>query len=445
MQKVDYWGEIIFADIYRDTKKHRYAITSKDFNLNRLCDKQAFGSRIEQGLSVSIITPFFSEYDFYEQARCIIESNDDNGCIIIRLPDTEKLAVELRTYLKTEKYIARKNDGNPEIARILRDRKEDNRTRKKRLTDIVKEMIRDAQYYVAGQKLDIDSEDPLTALVKAGDYLIDNTFNKMDYIEHPHTNPQAEIQTVLSRDDLVQTTLDMTLPEHNPKAIAEVREYIDLCTRTSKQIVMHDLVEGRFSNRPYGWSEWETVLILARMIVAGEIQVVMNNAIIERNRVYDTISRTSNWRKIIIRQRHRVDNQIIEGLRKLGQDLFGDMGPDSEDGLFSFFKERLTEWDKNLTGYKTLSDTGNYPGSKEIKEGINLVSRLINLNDSFAFMKRFDEIKGELKDFSDDFHDIDNFYKTQRPVWEKLQKHYARFQLNQFELEKTRRIRTSVA
>lgn len=429
-------GEIIFADIYQDTKKHRYTLTGKDFSINRLCDKQTAGSRIEQGLLVSIITPFYSDYELYEQTRCICESTDDNGCIIIKLPDRDKLAVELRTYLKTEKYIARKNDGNPEIARILRDRKEDNRTRKKRLIDILKEMICDAQYFAAGQKLNIDTEDPLTSLVKVCDYLIENTFNKMDYIEHPHINPQMEVQAVLRRDNLSQTALDMTLPEHNPRAVAEVREYIDLCTRTSAQIVMYDLVEGRFSNRPFGWPEWETVLILARMIVAGEIQLVLNNAVIDKNRINEAISRTGNWRKITIKQRHRVDTHVLESLRRLGQDLFGEMGPDSEDGLFSFFKENLTEWNKKLTEYKTLSDTGNYPGAKEIKDGTNLVLRLITLNDSFSFMKRLNEIKGNLKDFSEDFHDIDNFYKNQRKVWENLKEKLRRFQLNQFELEK---------
>tara|TARA_B100000315_G_scaffold6587_1_gene6665 strand:- start:162 stop:848 length:687 start_codon:yes stop_codon:yes gene_type:complete len=51
-------------------------------------------------------------------------------------------------------------------------------------------------------------------------------------------------------------------------------------------------------------------------------------------------------------------------------------------------------------------------------------------------MQRINGIKDELKDFSGDFHDIDNFYKTQRPVWERLRKSLAKFQLNDFELEK---------
>ncbi|MFC1792652.1 BREX system P-loop protein BrxC, partial [Planctomycetota bacterium] len=231
--------------------------------------------------------------------------------IVIKLPENTKLRDELWTYLKTEKYIARKNNGNPEIARILRERKDENRTRKTRLMDMVKEMLTQADFYAAGQTLRIDGSDSVGAFSDAVEYLIENTFTKMGYIEHPCNNPQAEIQSVLRANDIGQQTLNLTLPEYNPKAVAEVREYVSLCTQTSKQIVMHELITKRFHNRPYGWPEWETVLILARLIVASEIHLIMNGAIVESKRVYELISKTSNWRKITIKRRKIVDKILL--------------------------------------------------------------------------------------------------------------------------------------
>jgi len=422
-------GVVIFDDIYKENKKHRYAKTGKDFNINRLCDKRPIGSRVEQGLVVSVITPFNDAYGQYDQPRCTLESIEDSGGIIIKLSDIENLEAELRIYLKTEKYISRKNDENQEIKRILRDRKEDNRIRKNRLMEFTKEMLVNADYYVAGQKRDMDAE-PLTALGEACDYLIDNTFTKMGYIEKSHTDLQREVQAVLRADNMV-----LNLPEYNLKAIEEVREYVGLCISTSRQIVMQDIVCNRFANRPYGWMEWDTILLLARMIVAGEINLVMNSAIIERQRIYEIISRTSNWKKVTLRQRKVVDPGTLEAIRKLGQDLFGDMGPDSEDGLFVFLKDRVVERDGKLNQYKVLADTGDYPGGTEIGDGIRLMSVLVSIDESSLFMQRINEIKDELKDFSEDFHDIDNFYKTQCPVWERLRKSLAKFQLNDFELE----------
>lgn len=429
-------GNIIYEDIYRGNKKHRYTKTGKDFDINRLCDLIAHGGKVDDGLIASIITPFCDDFSHYDKAKCILDSNNEGGHAIICLPEKNQLDIELRTYLKTEKYIARGPVANPEIERIKRDRKEENRQRKIRLIEMVKEMLAQADYYAAGQQLDISASEPITALSEAIDYLIDNSFNKMGYIEHSCNDPIKEIQAVLRSNDIGQQTLNLSLPEYNPKATDEVREYIDLCTKTSKQIVVHDMITKRFSGRPYGWPDWEAMLILARLIVAGEIQFVMHSDILETKRVFEQISKTSNWRKITIKQRKTVDSQLLEQTRKLGQDLFGQMGPDNEDGLFSFFRERFSQWQGKLKEYKTLADTGNYPGANEMAEGLRHISVLLNDKESFRFINRLKELKNTLLDFAEDFHDIDTFYKTQRPVWEKLRKEYGKFQLNKFELEK---------
>lgn len=429
-------GTLIFEDILKGHKKHRYSKTSADFDINRLCDLYAVGGKVEEGLVLSVITPFCEEYSSYDKAKCIMQSTEDNGHIIVKLPENAKLREELWTYLKTEKYIARKNVANPEVERILRDRKEENRIRKTRLMDMMKEMLAQADFYAAGQPLRIDGSEPVGAFSDAVEYLIENTFTKMGYIEHPCKDPQAEVQSVLRANDIGQQTLNLTLPQYNPKATAEIREYVSLCTKTSKQIVMHELVTKKFHNRPYGWSEWETVLILARLIVASEIQLVMNGAIVESKRVYEQISKTSNWRKITIKRRQMVDSALLEQTRHLSRELFGVMGPDNEDGLFNFFREKLTEWNGRLSQYRTLADTGNYPGAEEIRSGLQHISVLLNDKESYIFINRVKELKADLLEFADDFHDIDNFYKTQKPMWEKLSKAYGRFELNRFELDK---------
>ena len=429
-------GNIIFEDILKGNKKHRYSQTNADFDLNRLCDLYAVGGKVEEGLIISVITPFCDDYNSYDKTKCIMQSTEENGHIIIKLPDKAKLQEEIWTYLKTEKFIARKNIANPEVERILKDRKAENRLRKNRLIEMAKEMLAEADIYAASQSIDFSSSDPSSILSDTVEYLIDNTFSKMSYIEHPTTNAQAEAQAVLRANDVGQQTLNLTLPEYNPKATGEVRQYIDLCTKTSKQIVMHDLVTKKFHYRPYGWSEWETVLILSRLIIAGEIQLIMNSSIIENKRIYELISKTSNWRKITIKLRKTVDTALIQQTRQLGKSLFGVMGPDNEDGLFNYFRERLSEWQSSIQQYKPLADTGNYPGQAEIDKGLTHTSVLLNDKDSFTFINRLKELKGDLLDFADDFHDIDNFYKTQKPTWEKLRSEYARFELNKFELEK---------
>jgi len=428
-------NKIIFEDIYRDEKKHRYAKTGKDFDVLRMCDLQVFGGRVEKGLTWSIISPFHDEYSLYGQHRCIGESTNDNGCIVIKLSDNEQLGKEIKSLLKTDKYIARKNDGNEEIRRILNDRKSENRERKTRLIELVKSLLVNAEFYINGQVWKDNSEDVLTVRVRALDYLIDNSFPKMGFIEHPCANPQAEIQSVLRHDDMTQRTFDMNVPENNPRAAKDVREYISLCTMQSKQMVMHEIIE-RYGLRPFGWNEWETALLLVKLFCLGEIQFILNGGIIERNRAYETISRTSNWKKITIRQRKVVDSTNIEESRKLGQQIFGEMGPDKEIPLFEFLKRKCENLSIALSQYKTLAETGKYPGLDDINELLRLTSILLNTNDSFDFIARFLENKEGLIDSAQSYADIEAFYTKQRKQWDELRDALGRFELNRFDLEK---------
>ncbi len=160
-------GNLIFEDILKGNKKHRYSETKADFDVNRLCDLYAVGGKVEEGLIISVITPFCDDYNFYDKTKCIMQSTEENGYIVVKLPENVKLREELWTYIKTEKYISRKLVANPEVERILRDRKDENRKRKERLIEMVKEMLAKADYYAAGQSLSIDSSDPAGAFYDA--------------------------------------------------------------------------------------------------------------------------------------------------------------------------------------------------------------------------------------------------------------------------------------
>ncbi len=43
-------------------------------------------------------------------------------------------------------------------------------------------------------------------------------------------------------------------------------------------MVVQELIEKRYSLRPYGWPELEVVLLIARLLVLGEISLMMDAA-----------------------------------------------------------------------------------------------------------------------------------------------------------------------
>jgi len=432
-------GELIFDDVLKGNRKHRYAVNGKDFMFNCLCDLHPVGRRVENGLVVSVVSPLVEDdYKLYDNARCIFASTNEGGQILLRLSDDESLGRELRTYKKTEKYVLQKNDGAlPESTkRILRNCAEDNRQRRERLVGSLSTLLLEAAYYAAGSRLALKAENAASAMNQALDYLIQNTFPKMGLLKRLNTDPQREIQAVLRSNDIAQQTLAVQTEDANPQALDEVRGYVDLCTRASRTIVLHDMIEARYGIRPYGWPDWEVVLLVARLVVLGEIQVVMNGAVVPTEKVYGEISAPAKWRKITIVQRRNVDTKLLQTTRALGKEVFSEMGPESEEGLFAFLTGKLKKWDADLQSYKPLADTGNYPGHEEITDGLRTVAKLLAEDDSFKFIERFNALKPELLELADDLHELKNFYDHQKPAWEKLRKASERFQLNRLELER---------
>ncbi len=430
-------GELVFEDVLKGQRKHRYPANKMDFTFARICDTHPVGGRVEGDLVVSVISPLADEYEMYADNKCILESAAENGQVLIRLNDNDRLGREVHTYAQTEKYLKTKSDtGLPESAkRILRDNADDNRERRGFLTTLLSEMLEEADYFVAGQTPKLKATSPAARLDEALEYLVTNTFNKMGYLKHLHPDPLKEVQAVLRCNDVAQLTLDLTLDESNPQAVDEIRKFVELCSAANKQIVLHDMLEGRYARRPYGWPPEQTLILLARLIVLGEVSVMMDAAVVPIDKVYAPISTSAKWRKITVIKRHTTDPKALQAARALGKDVFSQMGPDGEDALFDFLTGRLRTWQTSLTGYKSLAETGTYPGADEITEGLTLINALLACDGSVKFIERFNGRKPDLLDLCDNYHDLEHFYEHQKPTWDKLRKAHDRFALNRLELD----------
>ncbi|MDB6134351.1 MAG: hypothetical protein JWM59_2594 [Verrucomicrobiales bacterium] len=431
-------GELIFDEVLKEQRKHRYSVNGKDFPLIRVCDRHPHGSRAENALTVQFITPLNDEYDLYDSGRCTMASVEDNGQVILRLGDHDSLAREVRIYLQTERFTSKTSDGtqNSSTQRILRDFADDNRQRRQRLVLALTGLVTRALCFVAGQPFQPKTAGPATVVGDSLDYLIRNTYLKTDYLQHLVTEPLKEIQAVLRANDIGQQTLALKTEQGNPKAIQELRDYLSLCRQASRVVVLHDLVEDRFSGRPYGWPSLETILLVARLLVTGEIHLVRAGAKIPLDRAFEELTATAKWRQITLTQRILTDPAELQRARKLGQEIFGEMGPDHEEGLCSHLRAHFQSWLKDLQSFQSLAHNGEYPGLEALATGIGPMQRLLAQTENQAFLAQFNASKDEILDLSESFHQLSNFYTKQRPLWEELRRATIRFRLNQLELER---------
>ena len=434
-------GELIFDDILQGQRKLRYSKNGMDFLFTRMCDLHPVGNRVEGGLLVSVITPLSDDYATFGHSKCLLTSSQDDGHVLVIMADEEKLSREVQQYIRTERFIRAKHDGTlaPGTVKIVRDLADENRQRRERLIASIGRLQTEAKYYVAGNQIEPKALGPITALEQALNYLIDNTFNRMGLLKNLRADDferKAEIQAVLRANDIAQLQLDLKLEENNPQALIELRNYLLLSASANRSVVLNDLIENKFATRPYGWPQFETVLLIARLVVLGEINLVTNGAATTLDKVYEEIITPNKWRRITIVQKKSTDPKALQAVRNLGKEIFAEMGPDGEDALVEFLKSRLRVWQTRLNSYKPLADTGTYPGKTEIADGLRHTAILLGQEESAKFIEKFGELKDDLRDFRNDFHDLENFYGSQRPTWEKLRKAVERFELNRLELER---------
>ncbi|MDB5823899.1 MAG: ATPase [Herminiimonas sp.] len=413
-------ARLIFEDIFHDQIKVRHQSTKSDYDFNRLLDGAPW-RQFNHALSFEVLTPLGDDYEQLQSARCILRSSEGNGRALVRLAEGERLDIELALYLQIEKYIVspKADQASPSLKRILADRKDENRDRRLRLVKQLSELITSGDFYALGQPVQIKAASPEKVFDELLNYLITNTYSKLPYLKVRQPDPIVEIRAVLSADDVGQHALGLDGDAGNALAIKEMRDYLQLAA-SQNRVLLSDLVD-RFAGIPWGWKpEWETVLLIARLFMAGEIKLVLEGSDLNPASAVDPLTKAARFKQVSVLKRKTVDASTIKRARELYKDLFQNMGREEEDGLVADFRSRLTDWQAELKSYAHTASMSHYPGKPHIGAALTRITQQLSTRDGFAFIEALLAAKGEWLETADDINDLVNFYKTQIIAWRKM-------------------------
>jgi len=428
-------GVLIFKDLLRDKNKFRYQVNKMDYSIGRFLDGHTLDGRGETDLSVEVISPLDVDYGRYSDAFCTSKSTEANGCVLIKLPDHENFFSELRTWLKTNKFIRlNADDSQAEVTRILADRGRENHDRKQRLRHILEEMFAATSVYALGQHLDLKVSSIASIYDDSCKYLLENTYTKLAYLKVLQSDPYREISATLKSDDIGQIGLSLDGEEGNPLAVKEVEQYIKLRT-SSGSVLVQDIVDA-FSKRPFGWLDAEILLILARLTAAGRISFQKGGSTLALKDAFEPLQNSRARREISVIRRRRVEDSSLQAARSLTKDLFSVLGPDTEKELFEFYISNFGEWLGNLKSYKSKLDVGHFPGRESIENSILGLERLLSNDDSFDFFEQVVSNKSDYLELEENYHDLYDFYTNQLQTWQRLQTSLRKFEVNGPALEK---------
>lgn len=413
-------SRIIFDEILRRNNTYRYPENKQDFPIARFCNDIPFDRNVESDILLKIISPIDASYDEYSSAVC---GNYSAECILIKLNDQSRTFQELRTYIKTDKYIRKTSANGAEQEHLRREKAAENNNRRKRLVIELEELIKQSEFYTLGTPFDVKGSSIATMLDGAYRYIIENTFSKLKLIKPFQGNIIQETQQTLVAGDTAQFDLDLKADEVNPAALNEVEQHISISDDYSHPVTALDLIK-KFSKRPYGWNTDEIILILARLGLANKINFQANQQDVELRYVYDHLSKSQKRANLRIRKIKQQSEANLKKAVKLYKDLGFGSTPNSEKEIYNLAvansNSKLQTWLDKLKEFKSMASTGNYPGVQEIEDGIELISGFTGLKSSYQFIDHFIASSNELLDFEEDFEPLENFYETQFKVWQEL-------------------------
>jgi ElaB/YqjD/DUF883 family membrane-anchored ribosome-binding protein len=412
-------SEIVFEDILSGINKHRFKRNKNDYPYDRLCDGQVIG-RVGNELKLEILTPLGDDYSLATASYCVQRSND-TGRVVIKIADPQGMAAEVRTYLQTRKYVSQKSDGTatPTMTSILKDQGQNNSERRNVIKRQLEQALIDGQTFIRGDQRDIIAADAKGLIAQAIEYLIENLYTKLGYIDRPTSNIQEEIkQTILTADPAtVRTTVQS--PEGNPQAVTDVRQYLQLAFTKGRELLSE--IIARYQRHPYGWDEWETVLIITRLVRIGECRFMHGTATLDAVDCLDYLLKTAKWKDLALVERKTTGKGDLDEARKLGKELFSQVGPDDEDRLADFLRNHLRAWQKQLGEYRTKASVGKYPGLKDIEHTLSVIDPVLDHTDPYAFFAALKNSADDLRDLAEEeIHDLTDFYEHKLHHWDRL-------------------------
>jgi hypothetical protein len=424
-------SNIIFTDLLEVWKSYRYPINNRDFQFNRYCDEQPQGQVTNTDISLSIITPLSENYALWaEDAKCFMDSDTK---VIVRFGNSDILTRDLNTFLKTDKFLKKDHSGGrASKEQILGHIRREHREQKQSLLKLTEELLSNGDIFGISKKLDISStKGAKPRLEEAVQYLIDNKYNKLSYIETPPLDEKSilkEIRQIINNPASTDVQLSIVDEEVNKRALDEVEEYLKIRGIKQQTIKLKEVIEN-FEGIPFGWNKYETVRLLARLFVKGSVEFVADN-ILPPNKIVEKFEKPSSWAGVVIKKREVTSSAVIKKAIQIGNDIFSVSLPKEEKDLTKQIKHHLEKWQDQLKVWGKQAMDGN-PGETQIQEALDIVTNLTEMRNSTDFLKTFVDKQDELDDTNDFFDQLSKFYKTQKPVWDELKIAVTNFKLNE--------------
>lgn len=365
-------NELVFDGIIKD-QKIRYNTNKQDFEYTRKVDGALYGR--EKELKIEIVSPNGDNYnnDSYFSGT----SMGDNTLMIVKLPEDKRLIHEVRLAIKTDKYIKQNqsSSNNESKTRILYDKGQQNRERKRLLENSLSSLLSQSTIYMGGSEYrGSSSADGRIKLLDASQSLIQLAYPKLEQLGSKNLD-EAQLRLIMAKGqpDLFGGDDSMiSAPE---------KEMLNLIERRKNQHDRTSLSDLRdhFSKKPYGWSQMAIWCVCGLLFKRGKIEAKQDTNILDDAAFMDALNNNRNWLNTLIVPQVEFDRNQINNLKKFYQEAFDETNPYSEaKEVANLFKQKARSEEQEV---KTLLvQVQQYPFVKSLEPLATNLGKLADMD-----------------------------------------------------------------
>lgn len=421
----------IFHDLYEE-KRFVYS-KEYSFPFNQKMDEKNYGNQTSV-IGVQILSLLSDYYHKSDQELMMMSSGSYE--LIVKLGGSDSYVEEMEEALRIEEYLKKRNPSQqPEhIQNILNNKRVEARGRRQRVHELLEEAIKDATFYVNGEKLDIKGSTVKEKMNTALKHLIENVYTKLGYIKE-HLQDTNQLLSIL-RENSQQVTLDNQMGTNpNKNALKEIFDFIELQEQIKKQVRVK-IIYDRFSDKPFGWKQLDIAGILAQLLKEQRIRIRYNSVYLEperdTNELLTVFAKINEADKAIITKRIKVDETLIRTAKRVCKEVFNKTDlADDEDGLIKDIRQLIEKQINEINAYKARYEGRKYPGLSLLNKGLEYFGQFTNQLDNVSFFTKLKELEDDLADWEEDMIYVKSFFGTnQKEIFDQGLKALNKFEDN---------------
>ena len=401
-------GDIVFGDIY-PSKKARYDVY--DFEFDRYVDDMPIGSMFNAPLKLMIVTPDNPLTDVDNASSLAFESMKE-GRVLVVLPNENDFYNKLREVAKVEKFNKTKNQSSSSqtVKSVIQTKVEQARIDRKAISISIETAIKNADFYIQGQKLNVKGTTAKEKLVNVLSELIVSVYTKLDNITG-HFNTVDEIKSILKKDE---NAIGGNLVS-NPDAVADLEQYLVLKGQSHSTVTVAQIFK-RYKDKPYGYRDFDIAAMIAELICDQKVVISYQGKEYKKSdtQVVTFLTSKAYMDSAIVKQRVAIDPILLSKCINIIKDFTNSMDvPNKEDDFIDYAINVLKHAAQECSEFiSEFYNHGNYPQKDAVKSAQQVYNDiLLYQTDATKFLEKLKERETDLLDAQSDIADVVAFFK----------------------------------